>query len=387
MPDKLNQRIGIVGGGQLGKMMILEAKKLGFRVAILDPGPNCPAHSIADDHIVAGFGDYDAYFALAERADIVTCELEHVNTEALAALEAGGKPVRPSAASIRVIQDKLLQKSALARAGLPTPEFRPTRGVQDVYDCAERFGYPFLLKAARGGYDGRGNRLIGGAGDIPAAFGALGPECFAERFAAFEKEVSVLACRGLDGGIAVYPVAENTHAENILRETRVPAAVSPEQSAAAVELARRVMQVFDGVGMFCVEMFIGDKCGPSGVCINEVAPRPHNSGHYTIEGCVTSQFEQHIRAVCGLPLGSAALLSPCVTRNLLGAEGASGEAAYMGVEEALAIEGLSLHIYGKERTSPRRKMGHFTVIAPTLESAVEKSGQAAAVLRCRAGNK
>ena len=376
MTSALATKIGIIGGGQLGKMMILEAKKMGFYVSILDPDPNCPAHTLVDNHIVAGLKDRDGILKLAEISDIVTYEIEHINVDALFEVEKTGKPVYPTPQSLKVIQDKLTQKQALLDAGVAAPDFMEVKSPSDITKAGETFGYPMMLKARLGGYDGRGNFMVKSAGCAEEAFKALNGDTtplMIDRFVNFDMEISVLACRGKDGAIAVYPVAQNEHREEVLYETRVPANIDAATSDAAMEVARKVMDVFGGVGMFCVEMFV-EKGGR--VLVNEIAPRPHNSGHYSIEGCFASQFENHVRAVCGLPLGDTSLIMPSVMRNILGEPGHDGPAFVQGAEDVLAIPGAALHIYGKQETKAKRKMGHITVISGTLEDAVQKAGKA-----------
>ncbi|MDR2182917.1 MAG: 5-(carboxyamino)imidazole ribonucleotide synthase [Clostridiales bacterium] len=376
MNSALCTKIGIIGGGQLGKMMMLEAKKMGMYVSILDPDPHCPAHSIADHHIVAGLKDREGILKLAELSDILTYEIEHIDVAALFEVEEGGKPVYPTPQSLKIIQDKLTQKQRLMDGGVPAPDFMPVESAGDILTAGEKFGYPMMLKARLGGYDGRGNYLVKSAAQAEEAFSALNGEkipLMIDKFVNFDMEISVLACRGKDGEIAIYPVAQNEHREEVLYETRVPACIDAAVRDSAMEVARKVMEIFGGVGMFCVEMFV-----ESGgrVLVNEIAPRPHNSGHYTIEGCVASQFENHVRAVCGLPLGDTTLIRPSVMRNILGEPGHSGPAFVQGAENMLKIPGAALHIYGKQETRAGRKMGHITVIDDSLENAVKKAGNA-----------
>ena len=376
MKSALCTKIGIIGGGQLGKMMILEAKKMGFHISVLDPDPKCPAHSLVDELIVGSLKDRDAIMKLAEISDIVTYEIEHINVEALFEVEKSGKPVYPTPGSLKIIQDKLSQKQQLLDKSAPVPEFVEANSVSDILAAGEKFGYPMMLKTRLGGYDGRGNFLVRSAQQADEAFHALNGEknpLMVEKFVNFAMEISVLACRGQNGEIVIYPVAQNEHREEVLYETRVPADIVQDISDAAMDVARKVMEIFGGVGMFCVEMFVQrDGC----VLVNEIAPRPHNSGHYSIEGCVSSQFENHIRAVCGLPLGDTSLVRPSVMRNILGEPGHSGPAFVQGAEKVLEIPGAVLHIYGKPETRAKRKMGHITVIADTLPEAVEKASKA-----------
>lgn len=381
MLNPLFKKIGIIGGGQLGKMMILEAKKMGFYIITLDPAKDCPSHSISDEHIVADFDDAEAIQLLADKADIITYEFEHIGVEKLLELENKGYIIYPTAKSLKIIQNKYIQKQFLQKANILIPDFAEIKLKSDMEKAGEIFGYPFLLKTCTGGYDGKGNAVVESEDDAEACFSSLGDgklPLMAEKFVDFIMEISVLACRSADGEIAVYPVGQNKHIDNILDETKVPADLSDETTKNAMDVAYSVMEVFNGVGMFCVEMFVN---ADGRVLVNEVAPRPHNSGHYSIEGCVTSQFEQHIRAVSGLPLGDTSLLRPAVMRNLLGEDGYDGAAYVDGIDSALKIEGVKVHIYGKSDTKPGRKMGHLTVTAQTLDAAVKKADKAKSKIR------
>lgn len=382
----IHKKIGIIGGGQLGQMMILEAKKMGFYITVLDPTLNCPAHTIVDEHIVADFEDEKAIRLLAEKSDVVTYEFEHINAQVLKQLEAEGKKVYPTATSLEIIQNKFSQKSLLKKDGIPVPDFMAVSSPAEILAAGKEYGFPLMLKACTGGYDGKGNYVVKNENDCENGYKELGGgtlPLMAEKFYPFIMEISVLACRAINGDIKVYPVAENIHKDSILDKTRVPASISSKTTENAMNLAKRVMEVFEGVGMFCVEMFV-DKDG--NVAINEVAPRPHNSGHYTIEACVTSQFEQHIRAVSGLPLGDPSLVRPVVMRNILGEEGSSGKAVVEGADEALAIPGVTLHVYGKETSKPKRKMGHLTATAATLEEAEKNADMAKDFIKIKGEN-
>ncbi len=365
----LNKKIGIIGGGQLGQMMLLEAKKMGFYAVVLDPVEKCPCHSICDEHIVASFDDEKAFQLLAEKTDVITYEFEHINAKALERLEAKGYKVYPTAASLEIIQDKLTQKEAMLKANLPVPEFMIINNTDDMSAAGDKYGYPYMLKARTGGYDGKGNTVVHSYDDIPKAYAELGSgsiKLMAEKMIDFKMETSILACRSLNGEIAVYPVGDNKHIDSILHETSVPANIPEKAAKQAMAAASKVMEIFDGIGMFCVEMFVTkDNC----ILVNEVAPRPHNSGHYTIEGCITSQFENHIRAIVGLPLGDTSLISPTVMINLLGEENYSGDTLVSGLDKAMALKGVNVHIYGKVQTKPKRKMGHITVTSNSVSKA------------------
>jgi len=378
--DKTKQRIGIIGGGQLGKMMILEAKKMGFYVMILDPTAACPADSIADEHIIADFDDEKAIRNLAEKSDVITYEFEHIGVNILKVLEDEGHKIYPTARSLEIIQDKYTQKETLQKNAIPIPDFIRVSNVNDIKVAGERYSYPLMIKSCTGGYDGKGNALVRSPEEISEAYNELGAgelPLMAEEFVPFQKEISVLACRDIMGKIVVYPVGENDHRDSILYETRVPADISTDLSEEAMSLAQQVLEVFSGIGMFCVEMFLTEN---GALMVNEVAPRPHNSGHYTIEGCVTSQFEQHIRAITGLPLGDTTLIRPTVMRNILGT-GDIGQAAVIGIDEVLEIKGVKTHIYDKKISRPGRKMGHITVTAEKISEAAERALQASNLLK------
>lgn len=387
MLDRITQnppfRIAVVGGGQLGKMMTTAAKQLGFHVTVLDPTPGSPAAQVADRQVLASFDDGNAIRRLAREADVITYEFEHIDSAALLALEEAGQPVYPTPRILRVIQNKFSQKESLAAAGIPVAPFMAVAGIADARLAGERFGFPFLLKTCTGGYDGKGNAVVKSKADLEQAVASLGAsDLMAEQFVSFTCEVSVMVARGVDGEIRSYPLSENEHEENILRRSIVPARVTEQVAARARDVAEAVMGLFSSVGVFCVEMFVTED---GDVLVNEVAPRPHNSGHYTIEACVTSQFEQQVRAIAALPLGDTALLRPAVMINLLGEEGHSGPAVLEGCEKALAIPGVSLHFYGKIKTAPKRKMGHLTVTAPTLAAALKNADAAAAYVRVVTG--
>jgi len=369
----LQKRIGIIGGGQLGKMMILDAKRLGFYVAILDPVKNCPAHSISDKHIVADFDDEKAIRELSSYVDVITYEFEHIGIKALKKLESEGHIVYPTISSLEIIQDKFSQKTKLQDNNIPVPNFIKVNNVSEIKEIGNKFGYPMMLKACKGGYDGKGNAIIKDETSIEKSYELLGGDktsLMIEEFVPFKMEVSVLACRGINGEVSVYPVGENIHKNSILDETIVPANISKNCTNKAMDLAHKVMDVFEGVGMFCVEMFVTED---EHIIINEVAPRPHNSGHYTIEGCLTSQFEQHIRAITGLGFGDVSLRTPIVMKNIIGEKGENGNTYVTGLEEVYKNPNVKVHLYGKEEVREGRKMGHLTVIGKTVEEALQQA--------------
>lgn len=379
--DISNTTIGLIGGGQLGKMMIMEAKKMGFKVIVLDPAKDCPAHSICDEHIPLSLNDESAIRILSEKCDIITYEFEHINVDALLKLEEENVKIYPSPKSLKTIQNKYTQKAALLDADIPVPDFIYVENFESLEEAGRKFGYPFILKTCTGGYDGKGNFVVNSSDDLEEAYHYLGGSkagLLAENFVNFNMEVSVIACRGIDGSLSVFPVAKNTHVNNILEETLAPAPVDKNISDRAMNIAGKALNLLEGVGIFCIEMFITES---GEVLVNEIAPRPHNSGHYTIEACATSQFEQHIRAITGLPLGDSSLIRPAAMRNLLGEPGFSGPAVVKGMEDALKVKGAKVHIYGKAQTKPHRKMGHVTVCAETLSVAAELCKKAKNLIR------
>nr|WP_317359843.1 5-(carboxyamino)imidazole ribonucleotide synthase [uncultured Tyzzerella sp.] len=373
----LNKKIGIIGGGQLGKMMILEAKKFGCHIVILDPTKNCPASSVCDEHIVANFSDKEAIYLLAKKCDVITYEFEHIDYSCLIELEKLGHKIYPSPSSLKIIQNKFTQKTVLKENNINVPDFYLVKTIEDIKNVIEKFSYPIVLKCCTGGYDGKGNYVIKCEEDIEKAFNTLNPTLniplMVEKFVPFKMEVSVLACGGLNKDIKVYPVANNIHIDNILYKTLVPANISKESKNKAITMAYNIINIFNGIGMFCVEFFVTEN---DDILVNEIAPRPHNSGHYTIEGCITSQFENHIRAILGLPLGNTNLLKPSVMINLLGEDGYKGDAILEGLEDALNIENVFVHVYGKKQTVPKRKMGHLTCIMEDLKKAEENATKA-----------
>lgn len=360
--------IGIIGGGQLGKMMALEGKKLGLSFVILDPQQNCPAASVVDHHIIGSFYDKEKIKELVDRSDIITYEFEHINADVLMDLSKEGYKILPSAFTLKVIQDKYHQKQLLKINSIPIPDFRAIGSLDELYQAALDMGLPLLLKSRRGGYDGKGNLLIKNKEQISEAYEALkgnsDDSLMVEAFVDFKMEISALVARSTTGELAIYPLSENIHENNILRTTVVPARVSKDIENKAKVMALKAMELLEGVGVFCIELFIDSS---NQILINEIAPRVHNSGHYSLEGCSTSQFMQHLRGILGLPLGSTRLIKPCVMINLLGEEKSQGLAKVVGYKELMMTPEVYLHFYGKEETKPSRKMGHFTVLNDGLE--------------------
>ena len=358
-----NPTLGVVGGGQLGRMLGEAASPLGVRVVVSDPIPDCPASPAVDDQIVGAFDDYEAIRAVAERADVLTYEIELTDPDTLEAVsEATDTPVHPRPDTLRTIQDKLVQNEAFDDAGVPLPDYRRVDDADDLRAVGEELGWPVMLKARTGGYDGRGNVPVEGPEDAVDALAEVGAGeggALAERMIDFERELSVIGCRGHDGTTAAFPVTETIHEAEILRETVSPPRTDDVVRERAREVAFDVLDSLDGRGVFGIELFEHD----GRILVNEVAPRPHNSGHWTIEGAVTSQFEQHVRAVLGWPLGATDRRCPTASANVLGTVAEPTRARLAGVEELLATDAAALHWYGKDEVRPLRKMGHVTLPA------------------------
>ena len=362
-------RVGVIGGGQLGRMIVKAAKSLGCVCVVLDPVPDCPAGQIAARQIVGGYHDADKIRELASDCDILTFELEDIGADTMAELEIEGHPVYPSASVLKIIQDKLIQKQFLKANGIPTSDFEEV--VTPTLEQFRNFGFPLVQKARRGGYDGRGVAVM----TTEAAFEKHlpGPSLI-EKFVDADKEIAVVVARSTKGEIKTYPAVEMCMdpGENLLNLLLAPAEISDSVQEQAEDIAIRTIESLSGVGTFGVEMFV-DLDGR--VLVNEVAPRTHNSGHHTIEANVTDQFEQHLRAILGLPLGSTEMLSPAAMINLLGAPGESGRPVLRGLDEALAIPGVCMNLYGKATTSPFRKMGHITILDHDTAKAKAKALQ------------
>ncbi len=360
------QTIGIVGGGQLGRMLTLAALPLGFRVVVVDPGANCPAAQVGAEQIVADLYDTDALKALAQKADYITVEIEHLDTKVLEELAASGAHINPAPSTIRLIQDKFAQKQFLAKAGVPVAQFCEISDRASALKALESYGGSMIIKTRHGAYDGRGNMVVRSAADVDKALTAFdGRALYAEVLVNFELELATMVARSTSGDVAVYPITQTIHERNICVETLTPAPVNAKIHEKAAAVAKSVAELLDGAGTFGIEMFL-TKDG--NILINEIAPRVHNSGHYTTEATRTSQFEQHIRAIAGLPLGSVDMVVPAaVMVNILGKR--NGPTEIKGARDVLAIPGVSLHLYGKSPTKIDRKMGHITATAPTIAEA------------------
>lgn len=362
--------IGLMGGGQLGRMFAVAARRMGYRIHVFSPETDTPAGQFAECEVVGAYEDEPAVRGFAKALDLLTFEFENIPRQTVDWCAAECE-VRPAGSVLHIAQNRLREKDFLSKAGIPVAPYRPVRSEAELAAAIAEIDTPAILKSAAFGYDGKGQRLI----EEPSGLAQVwqerpGDELILEGAIDFDKEVSVIVARGPDGSVATFPVCENLHRGHILDITVVPARVSVgvERSGAAV--ARAIAEKMDLVGLLAVEMFL-QRDGT--LLVNELAPRPHNSGHWTIEGCATSQFEQHVRAVCALPLGSTQILQPAAMANLLGDLWQGGEPNWAA---ALAVEGVHLHLYGKRHPRPRRKMGHLTAVASTANRAVAAATKA-----------
>jgi 5-(carboxyamino)imidazole ribonucleotide synthase len=366
--------VGIIGGGQLGKMLAHEARRMSLKIIVLDPTEGCPASMLADEHIVADFKDENAIMQLAEKSDVLTYEIELANSAALMELEARRFPVRPAPETLRIIQHKYKQKSFLRDHSIDVAEFELIKSERELEESCNNFGYPVMLKACENSYDGRGNFLIHSKDDIRKSLSHFpNVDLMTEKFVPFIKEISIMVARNPSGEIASFPVSENIHNNNILYTSIVPARIEQKIEFKAKRMAERTMEVLKGAGIFGIEMFVTKE---GNVLLNEIAPRPHNSGHYTNEACSVSQFEQHLRAVLDLPLIKPELLCPAVMVNILGNERVKGPYSIRGLTTLLSVPGVKLYVYGKKTSSPGRKLGHITATGKTVEEAYIRATKA-----------
>ena len=356
-------QLGVLGGGQLGRMLIQETINYDVHVHSLDPDVNAPCKDVAHSFTVGSLNDFDAVYQFGKDKDVLTVEIENVSIEALEKLESEGVKVFPQPRVLKIIRDKGLQKQFYADNNIPTPDFYLVENKEDINKYIAEF--PFMQKMRTGGYDGKGVTPLRSESDLTTAFEV--PSVL-EKFVDFEKELSVIVARNENGDTKVYPTVECEFSPeaNLVEFLFSPADVSSDIEIAAEKLAIDIIDKLGMVGILAVELFL-TKSGE--LLVNEIAPRPHNSGHHTIECNVTSQFEQHMRSVLNLPLGDTRIIQPGVMINLLGEKGYQGSAIYQGLEEAIALSGVKPHIYGKEETKSFRKMGHITIVAPTLEEA------------------
>ena len=371
----MNKTIGILGGGQLGRMLTLEAKRMGYRVITLEPVPESPCGQVADQQIVARYDNLEALATLGLHSDVITYEFENIPLDSVRFLEDAGHAVAPNSHVLRITQDRVLEKQFVNGCGIPTAPFAPITSYAELETALLTVGMPAILKTCRGGYDGKGQWRIVSAQHAREAFAAAqGVPLILEGFIPFDREISIIAARDAHGTIITFPVTENTHNDGILARTIAPARISAEIATAAREIAVRIAEGLEIVGAFAVECFVfGNE-----VLVNEIAPRVHNSGHYTIEATSISQYEAHIRAICGLPLVTPRLLQPAVMMNIIG----NGEGDQLdGLFPLLSDTDVALHLYGKSQAKAGRKMGHFTVLATSVEEAIEKAERGHAYLR------
>ena len=355
--------LGVLGSGQLGRMFAIAARRMGYRVHTFSPESDSPTGQVADHEMTAAYENLDAVSAFASRVSVVTFEFENVPS-ATAEVAAQFAPVRPAGQVLHVTQHRLREKSYLCEHGFPVTPFRAVRSAEELQTAVRELGCPAVLKTAGWGYDGKGQAKIHSADEAVSAWEQLGTsEAILEGFVDFRLEVSVIGARGIDGGFANFGLLENSHSNHILDVTVAPARVSARVAAEAEAIARGVLESLDVVGVLCVEMFLTHD---DRLLINELAPRPHNSGHLTFDANVTSQFEQQVRAICGLPLGSTELLRPAAMANLLGDVWANGEPRWADV---LKLPEVKLHLYGKSSARPGRKMGHLTAMANSADEA------------------
>ncbi len=373
-------KLGIIGGGQLGKIMSQKAKKMGFHVTILDPTVNCPAAQVSDKHIIGGFYDSYKLEQLVQETHVTTFELENVDISILKELYDHGHNIHPSPYVIELIQNKYEQKKLLDEKGIAVPAYKDVKTSEDL----NAFGFPVIQKAKMGGYDGKGVQMLKTPQEAKTL--AIQAESFIEELVDIDKELAVIVARNIEGEIKCYPVVEMLFDDrvNICDSVMAPARITKELEKQALDISRKSIEVLGGVGIFGVELFLTKK---GEILVNEIAPRPHNSGHYTVEACTTSQFEQIIRAVTNLPLGSTKLISPAVMVNLLGEQGYEGEPFIHGIHDALEIPELSFHFYGKSFTKPFRKMGHITVLDDDINKALEKANKAKDILKIKGSKK
>ncbi|MBV8246019.1 MAG: 5-(carboxyamino)imidazole ribonucleotide synthase [Candidatus Eremiobacteraeota bacterium] len=362
------QTIGVIGGGQLGRMFALDAKRMGYDVIVLDPTPNSPTGQVADEQLVAPYDNMEMIDRLGDMTDVVTYEFENIAIASVQRLERKGKFVAPSSKVLAITQDRLQEKRFLKEAGIGVAPFAAITRVDDITAASHNVAFPAVVKTVRGGYDGKGQWRVDGPRGVQKAFAEVrGETLIMERYIPFVKELSVVATRNARDQVVCFPVTENVHDQGILTMSIAPARINEELTKKARAATAAVGRKLEIVGTYCVEYFLT----PQGELLaNEIAPRPHNSGHYTIDATPCSQYEQHIRAICDLPLSPPRLLSRAVMMNILG-DGKGNHLA--GIENLLTEPGLVLHMYGKKHAVARRKMGHFTLLCAELQTGIEKA--------------
>lgn len=368
------QTIGVIGGGQLGRMMALDAKRMGYYVVTLDPGANSPCGQVSDEQIVAEYGDLQAIESLGERTDVVTYEFENIAIDAVLHLERSGYQVAPSSSVLRITQNRILEKQFVRSCGMAVAPFADIRNVADLHRAQSDVGFPAILKTVVGGYDGKGQWLVEDAQSADRAFRSSGQPLIFERRIAFKKELGIVCTRDANNNVVTYPVTENVHDRGILTMAVAPARIGDHVAQEAADMAKDIAVSLGIIGTFCVELFL---TGSDQLLVNEIAPRPHNSGHYTIDATRCSQYEQHVRAICGLPLATPKLFTKAVMMNILG-QGTGNR--LNGVPALLDDPAIVLHMYGKNHAVARRKMGHFTLLTDDLEKGTAQAKDALALL-------
>ena len=358
--------LGVLGSGQLGRMFTIAARRMGYRVHTFSPEEDTPTGQVADVEVTAEYDDIDALRAFAGQVDVVTFEFENVPIEAVDAIEALA-PVRPSGVALHTAQQRAREKTFLADGGFPTAPFARAASLDELWDAVARVGTPAVIKTAAFGYDGKGQHKVTTPADVEHIWTAIGhQEAVVEKFISLQAEISVIAARGLDGGVVEYPAFENRHRNHILDLTTAPALIATAVASDAREITRAILTELQYVGVLCVEFFLSTD---GELLVNELAPRPHNSGHLTFDAAVTSQFEQQVRAICGLPLGSTELLRPAAMANLLGDLWGEDQPNWAA---ACAFPDVKLHLYGKDHPRPGRKMGHLTAMGRTVHEAQDR---------------
>ena len=358
--------VGVLGSGQLGRMFAIAARRMGYRVHTFSPGDDTPTGQVADVEVTASYEDLDALRAFARQVDVVTFEFENVPIEAIDAIEEHA-PVRPSGVALHTAQQRAREKTFLADRGIPTAPFMAAATLDELWSAVAQVGTPAIIKTAAFGYDGKGQHKVTTPADVEHVWAAIGhQEAVIEKMITLQAEISVVAARGLDAEIKEYVPFENRHRHHILDLTTAPAAIPPAMAKRAIEITRTILEELQYVGVLCVEFFVSTD---GELLVNELAPRPHNSGHLTFDAAVTSQFEQQLRAICGLPLGSTELVRPAAMVNLLGDLWVDGEPNWAA---AMRLPEVKLHVYGKDGPRPGRKMGHLTALGKTAEEAQDR---------------
>jgi 5-(carboxyamino)imidazole ribonucleotide synthase len=362
-------KLGILGGGQLGKMLLYDAKRYDLHTKVMDSNKYAPCNKIADDFIIGDITDYDDVINFGNSVDLITVEIENVNTDALEFLEKSGKKVYPSPKNLRIIQNKSDQKNFYSKNNLPTSRFKNYLNIEELKRnfLHDNFEFPFVWKSSRFGYDGKGVKIIKNIEDLDFSYDH---QCLIEEKVSIKKELSVIVSRNTDGQIKCFPVVEMEFNEksNLVEYVMCPANISKQTEEKAIIIASEIAKKFEMVGLLAVELFVTNE---DEILINEVAPRPHNSGHHTIECCVTSQFDQHIRSILNLPLGETSILIPGIMVNLVGENMEEGNVNYKNINDIFDIPGVYIHIYGKKKSRLNRKMGHITIVNKDINKAIE----------------